>query len=231
MMNNLHTYVHQDELLDELCSSITANLEEAIRIRGTAVLMVSGGSTPKKLFERLRQSPVAWEKVRIGLCDERWVDANHPDSNEKLVRDFLMQDQAVMAQFVGLFFEGMSANEAEAVCSQRVKHDLWPIDVCILGMGEDGHTASLFPNNPKLPDALDTNNEILCVAITPSTASHPRMSLTLQALLSAQHLYLHIEGEKKRQVYEEALKGNDMLELPIRAVLHQENKMIEVYYA
>ena len=231
MMNNLHTYVHQEDLLDELCASIAVDLEEAIRIRGSAVLMVSGGSTPKKLFEWLRQSPLDWEKVRIGLCDERWVDANHPDSNEKLVRDFLMQDQAVNAQFVGLYCEDMSANEAEVVCSQRVKRDLWPIDVSVLGMGEDGHTASLFPHNPKLFDALDTHNETLCVAITPSVAPHERMSLTLRALLSAEHLYLHIEGEKKRKVYEEALSGDDVLELPIRAVLHQENKMIEVYYA
>jgi 6-phosphogluconolactonase len=98
-------------------------------------------------------------------------------------------------------------------------------------MGDDGHTASLFPHNPKLPEALDMNNDTLCIAMTPSTAPHERMSLTLAALLQAHRLYLHFEGEKKRLVFDEAIKNTDANEMPIRALLHQDTKDIEVYYA
>ena len=100
-----------------------------------------------------------------------------------------------------------------------------------LGMGEDAHTASLFPYNEKLSEAFDLENEALCIAITPQSAPHIRMSLTLRALLSVKHLYLHFEGEKKRAVFEEALENGDHYAMPIRSVLHQDINDIEVYYA
>lgn len=105
-----------------------------------------------------------------------------------------------------------------------------PIDVLILGMGGDAHTASLFPNNVKLEEAFDLAREDLCIAIEPDSAPFMRMSLTLRALLSARHIYLHFEGEEKRKVYEEAMNGEDQHEMPIRSVLNQELKDIEVFY-
>lgn len=230
-MVNRHLFTHSDELLSALCTAIVANLEEAISKKGSAVLLVSGGSTPKPLFKRLSETPIAWENVRIGLCDERWVNPEHIDSNEKSVRELLLREYASKARFVGLYCSGMSADEAQDVCSKRVKNELWPIDVCILGMGDDGHTASLFPHNPKLLEGLEEKNENLCIAITPETAPHPRMSLTFSAIISAGNLYLHFEGEKKRLVFNEALHGDDTEAMPIRAFLHQEIKDIEVYYA
>jgi 6-phosphogluconolactonase len=230
MVNN-HPFAHSDDLINALSVSIIADLEEVISEKGSAVLLVSGGSTPKPLFKRLSETPIAWENVRIGLCDERWVNPEHADSNEKMVRDLLLREYAASAQFIGLYCAGMSADEAQNECSQRVKSELWPIDVCILGMGDDAHTASLFPNNPKLLEGLDESNKNLCIAITPQTAPHPRMSLTFCAIMSACHLYLHFEGEKKRLVFEEALRGTDVVAMPIRAFLHQKIKDIEVYYA
>jgi len=230
-MANNHPFAHSDELLSALCAAIIADLEQAISENGSAVLLVSGGSTPKPLFKCLSETPIAWENVRIGLCDERWVNPEHIDSNEKLVRDVLLQAYASKARFVGLYCAGLNADEAQNECSQRVKSQLWPIDVCVLGMGDDAHTASLFPHNSKLSEGLDENNKSLCISITPQTAPHPRMSLTFFAIISARHLYLHFEGEQKRLVFEEALRGNDALAMPIRAFLHQKIKEIEVYYA
>lgn len=233
MMNNnihIHQYDHQEVLIEALAEAIIVNLQSAIETRGYAVMFVSGGSTPKPLFHALCQKSLAWEKVRVGLCDERWVNKEHPDSNENLVRTHLLQSNASKAEFIGLYFDKISSDDAEELCTQRVKKLLWPIDVVILGMGEDGHTASLFPHNPKLLEALDLTSENLCIAITPQSAPHPRMSLTLSALLCAEHLYLHFEGESKRSVFESALGGEDVLEFPIRAVLHQEKRDIEVYY-
>lgn len=233
MSNNIHIHQYKlsGELLERLSAAVISDLEEAIESRGYGVILVSGGSTPKRLFERLRQAPIAWDRVRIGLCDERWVGREHPDSNEKLVRETLMQEQASVAELVGWYDPSMSAQDAETLCSDRLRERLWPIDVAVLGMGEDGHTASLFPHNPQLAQGLDMNRETLCISMVPSAAPHPRMSLTLKALLQARHLYLHFEGDRKREVFEEAMDGSDAEAMPIRALLHQNSKDIEVYYA
>ena len=234
MMNNrlhLHHFDVQTDLLHTLCDSIIRDLQKAIEEKGNAVLLVSGGSTPKPLFELLSKSDIDWASVRIGLCDERWVDPSHDDSNEKLVKTYLMQDKAAKAQFVGMYCEGPSAYEAQVQCDKTVRTSLWPCDVAILGMGEDAHTASLFPFNEKLFQAFDLNNQALCIAIEPQSAPHDRMSLNLQALLNVKHLYLHFEGEKKRAVFEEAMKNGDHYAMPIRSVLHQDMNDIEVYYA
>lgn len=130
-----------------------------------------------------------------------------------------------------MYQDRLSADEAESTCDKTIKASLWPCDVAVLGMGEDAHTASLFPFNEKLTQAFDPGNRGLCIAITPQSAPHQRMSLTLSALLQVKHLYLHFEGEKKRSVFEEAMKTGDRVAMPIRSILHQDTNDIEVYYA
>lgn len=228
---HLHSFETQSDLLDALSASIMCDLQNAIEEKGSAVLLVSGGSTPKPLFERLRQSDIDWGRVRIGVCDERWVSPDHEESNEKLVKTHLIRDHAINAQFVGMYREGLSADDAEKECDKTFRTSLWPYDVAILGMGDDAHIASLFPFNVKLPLAFDEHNDLLCIAITPQSAPHQRMSLTLTALMQAKHLYLHFEGEKKRAVFEEAMREGDRDAMPVRSVLHQDINDIEVYYA
>jgi 6-phosphogluconolactonase len=231
-MNNLHPFENDDLLAVHLAGAIVKNLSDAIAHKGSASLIVSGGSTPKKLFEHLSKSDLLWEKITIGLCDERWVKPTHTDSNEKLVKETLMVNNASKATFVGMVIEGMDTVSAQAACSERIKASLWPFDVVVLGMGEDAHTASLFPNTPQLPEAYNLSRDILCIAIEPpSYASHPRMSLTLKALLSAAHLYLHFQGEGKQKVYDEAMSGEDANAMPIRSILKQTTKEVEVYTA
>jgi len=230
MSRSVHAFTQQDDLTEALSQSIIAQLQEAIATKGKASLLVSGGSTPKPLFAKLKKATLQWDKVTIGLCDERWVPSSHADSNEQFVKDFLMQDKAGKASFVGMYKEGRNAHEAEAVCSQEMQQFL-PFDVVILGMGADAHTASLFPGNEKLEEAFDLKNQDLCISIEPKSAPHMRMSLTLSAILSAEHLYLHFEGKEKLSVYEEAISGDDRHTMPIRSVLNQDIKDIEVYYA
>lgn len=221
----------QEELIEELAKSILANLQSAIDEKGSASLLVSGGSTPKPLFEKLSSTPFAWEKVTIGLCDERWVDSSHEDSNEQFVKKILLQNEASSATFIGMYNEQTDMQMAEEECSKRIASALFPFDVMILGMGSDAHTASLFPHNERLEEAYSRQlSEGLCIAIKPTTAPHQRMSLTLNAILSAKHLYLHFEGEAKEAVYEEAIAINDGIAMPICTVLNQEKKKIEVYY-
>lgn len=226
----LNPFPYSETLVNAFADKIAFNLTSAIVDRGAATLMVSGGSTPLALFEALSHKNVQWEKVRIGLCDERWVPTDHEDSNEKLVKTHLLINKAEAATFVGLYQEGLEAEAAEEKCSEIVETWLMPFDVVILGMGNDAHTASLFPLNPKLPLGLSLKNPRHCIAITPTTAPHERMSLTRSAILGAAHLYLHFEGSQKRDVFEKALVCEDVLEMPIASMLHQDKTDIEVYY-
>ena len=230
-MSNLHFHrFESDDLLAEsLAHAIAKNLRDALSHKGTASLIVSGGSTPKKFFHALSQINIDWKNVKIGLCDERWVAPEHADSNEKLVRENLMVGHASKATFIGMFIEGVEAVDAQSACTQKIKASLFPFDVIVLGMGDDAHTASLFPHNPKLQEAYESHE--LCISIEPSTAPHLRMSLTRSAILSAKHLYLHFQGDKKGELYHQALEGNDTFEMPIRSILHQPYTPIEVYTA
>ena len=231
MSKNVHAFTGQDALISALSQSIVKELQEAIDKKGKASLLVSGGSTPKPLFKKLRVTPLAWEKVSVGLCDERWVPASHQDSNESFVKTYLLQEKASKATFISMYQEETNSITAEKLCSKKMRQALFPFDVLILGMGNDAHTASLFPENIKLDKAFDLKNEDLCIAIEPRTAPYMRMSLTRSAILSANTLYLHFEGKEKLALYEEVIAGEDMYIMPIRSVLNQDIKDVEVYYS
>lgn len=230
MSRTLHTFEDQERLVVALSESIAKRLSEAIEEKGVATLLVSGGNTPKPLFKSLSNTPIAWENVRVGLVDERWIPTSDDASNEKLVHEHLLQNKAKSATFVGMYHESEDMPSAELACSSKIKASLYPFDVVILGMGADAHTASLFPHNEALEKAFDMQNESLCISMMPSTAPHMRMSLTRKAILSAKHIYLHIEGEEKFGVYEEALGGDDIYTMPIRSILNDGDNTIEVYY-
>lgn len=220
-----------DLLVAALTAEIVAILRAAIASKGQATMAVSGGGTPKPLFARLSVVDLPWEQVSITLVDERWVDEDHPDSNAKLVKDYLLQDRAAAASFIPLKTEQSEPFGAERDVAQRLRSIRLPFDVVILGMGSDGHTASFFPGADSLPQALTIDPEFMCCAVHPPTAPHDRMTLTLAMLLSAQHLFLHLVGEDKWQVLQHAMHGGSPEELPIRAVLHQDKVLLDIYYA
>ena len=220
----------QYELIELLSKSIAGKIKKAIHNKGKATLIVSGGSTPIPLFKRLSEMLLGWEHVTVGLCDERWIPASHEESNENMVKRYLLQGEAAKAKFIGMYVEDTDIEDAETFCETKIQNALFPIDVIILGMGNDAHTASLFPENDKLEEAYDLDSDKLCIAIKPTTAPFDRMSLTLGAILSANSIYVHFEGEEKIAVYKKALGGSDTYKMPIRAVLNQEKKDIEVYY-
>ena len=227
--NNEHHFLDQKELVHNLSLNIIAILQKAIQDKGSASLIVSGGSTPKPLFEELSSFEIPWDKVKIAQCDERWIPTSNKDSNEKLVKDYLLKNFAKKAQFISMYQEDIEIQKAETICSKIYKEELFPFDVIILGMGGDGHTASIFPNNIKLEEAFNEENS-LCVSMTPSDAPYDRMSLTKNAILSADNIYLHFEGEEKQKVYKKVLEGIDSKQMPIASILNQDNKIIEVYY-
>lgn len=217
MKQNL--YNSADELNVAFSVRIIEILKQAIDTAGRASLLVSGGRTPKPLFNILSQQNIDWSKVDISLVDERWVDEQDDASNTKMVKAHLLQNKAAVANFVGLKTSHADAEDAVVECTQNLERIKQPFDVLILGMGEDGHTASLFPCSEQIKAGLDLSSDARYIAVQPTTAPNQRMSLTLKAILESNHIFLHLTGESKKVVIEKALAGNDPLEMPIRAVL------------
>lgn len=204
-------------------------LKRAIESRGQASLLVSGGRTPLPFFQQLKEEKIDWSKVIVSLADERWVAADDTASNEKLVTENLLQGNAASAKFLSLKTNDANAQMAIKELTDRFSQVTRPFDVVILGMGEDGHTASLFPCSEQIEQGLDRNNTETFIAVTPGEAPHQRMSFTFTALMNSKNLFLHLTGDAKKAVFEQALAGNDELEMPIRAFLH--NTDIELIWA
>jgi 6-phosphogluconolactonase len=218
-------------LVAALAGQVADLLRDGIKERGQASLVVSGGSTPVPFFAALSALALDWQQVVITLADERWVDPTAADSNEHLVRQNLLQNRAAVARFVGLKNGALSAVQGEKECADRLALLPNPFDVLILGMGNDGHTASLFPQAARLDEALNMDSGTLCLAITPPAAPHERMTLTLPALLQSREIILHLVGSDKRAVYERALAKGPVAEMPIRAVLGQTAAPVTVFWA
>lgn len=227
---NIKTFDSNDALVAALAAEIVSILRAAIQRTGRASMAVSGGSTPKPLFARLAMTDLDWEKVTITLVDERWVEEDHPDSNARLVKDYLLRNQAESATFIGLKDNQGDPFSAEEMVAQRLRSVSLPFDLVILGMGNDGHTASFFPGAATLARAL-TDEGSLCCGVRPPAAPHDRMTLTLPTLLSARRLFLHLVGEAKWEVLQRAMESGSREELPIRAVLHQDQTLLDIYYA
>jgi 6-phosphogluconolactonase len=225
-----------DGLAVDLARYIASFLQGAMAKRGAASLVVSGGSTPVPFFQALSLANIPWAKVIVTLADERWIDPSDNDSNERLVRQHLLQNRAAVAKFVGLKTEDASALAGEMSCGKRILSIARPFDVLVLGMGNDGHTASLFPGAAALPRATDMDCSRLCMAIRPLTASHDRMTLTLPALIDSRKIVLLIIGREKLKIFEKALAAEplseDVLnEMPIRHILARAKSPVAVYWA
>jgi len=212
------TYTDAGQLAEALALQVAQALRQAIEQRGSACLLVSGGRSPLAFFQALAQQPLPWARVMISLADERWVAPEHADSNEALVRRNLLQGSAASAQFLGLYQPAASL-EAATELADTALAALPPVDVLVLGMGEDGHCASLFPGSPLLALALERDCPRRVLPMQAPVAPTARLSLTLPLLASARLPLLAIQGPAKLATLEQALAGSDALQMPIRALL------------
>lgn len=215
--DTIHTHVAED---------IAKRLDKAIQHKGKAVLSVSGGKSPVAMFEALRVQTIDWSKVTITLVDERCVPNSHPDSNAHLVTTHLLQGPAQKAMFMPMVTASIDLADVsqQAMWASAQLKTTDPTDVLVLGLGADGHIASLFPDAPNLAQALDLNNRQVCMGITlnhpPANAPYARITQTLAHLLTAGHIVLPVIGDDKRHALQRAWSHlqNDF---PVSHVLHQ----------
>ena len=220
-------FADKQQLAEALAEAVAANLKAAIAARGTASLAVSGGNTPALFFRTLSaHADVAWDKVTITLVDERWVDDSSDRSNAKLVKANLLQGRAALAKFVPLYQGGTDPDPAKTDAALTAVP--WPLDVALLGMGNDGHTASFFPGGDNLAAALTAEGP--SIAIRAPGAGEPRITLTLSQLLRARALYLQIEGEEKVTTLDKAEAEGPVDDMPVRAILRQTQTPLTIYW-
>jgi 6-phosphogluconolactonase len=226
-----HRFPEPLALVHALSGELKVDLEEAIAARGVASLVLSGGRTPVRLLQQVSTEKLEWSRIWIALSDERWVDTTSEDSNERLVRDNLLSRLPAPAHFVGLKNPAPTPEAGADWAWRALRRVPHPYDVVVLGMGEDGHTASLFPGSLALARALDATAAPGCIAVNALTAPHARVSLNLAALLDSRRIVLHIEGEAKWQVYLRARTPGSVAELPVRAILQQREVPVDVYWS
>lgn len=221
----------------EQCSAdIAASLDSAIKQRGTANLLLSGGSTPKPVYQALAQSDVAWPKVLIGMVDERRVPLQHSASNEAMISTSLVQASSNGATFMGLFQEASSLQEAASKANEHYRAFSDGCDVMVLGMGPDGHTASLFPAAEGLAAAMRPEADTTVFAITARQSAvtgenTERLSIGLNTILKSKHIILLISGTDKLAIYKQALCCSDLESLPVAAVIQQQKVPVSIYWA
>ncbi len=221
----LHNFTNVNLLNSNLAELIKNILDNAIKLRDHAYLVVSGGKTPIELFKILAQMTLTWDKVTVLLADERCVSVDHEDSNERLVKDFLLQYKARKAKFIGLYHE---AGDLKTIDTEIAS--LPTFDAVVLGMGEDGHTASLFPYSEELKQALNESTKAI-VRINPKFAPYQRITLTKKRLFNSHIIFLPLIGQKKQEVLNKALLGDDPMAMPISAFLNSQKINMQVMYA
>ena len=219
----IETYETAEALADAAAMAIEAALEGALDARGRAILVATGGRSPGPVYDRLARADLDWAHVAVTLSDERHVDVSSPNSNGRLLRERLFVGPASAAQYLPL-----------TDYAERVLRKLMPFDAVMLGMGEDGHIASLIPGSPVMLQAMAPYGALLTAESPAGFGSPPvpRITLTLSALLQSRAIFLLIAGEAKRQVIAQAanLGSGVGADYPVTAILRQDRVPVRIFW-
>lgn len=206
-----------------------AAIERRLDGQGEASIVVSGGTTPVGFLDNLSTRPLDWANVHVLPSDERWVDVHDEDSNERMIRETLLKGCATDARLHGLYRADMSVDERCEDLGKAFRTLPFPFAFALLGMGADGHFASLFPDAANLAAGLDPENTPLCMAIRTAASRHERISLTLSALSRSDEIVLLIFGDEKRRTFRAAADNGDAL--PVSRLLRQKRAPVSIFWA
>ena len=224
-----HFFETREEASVAAAEAIAERLAARLDAQSGASVVVSGGTTPDRCFDLLSEKPLDWRRTQIVLSDERWVPPDDEASNERLVRDALLKGEAVPAKLLSVFSMTTGIQARCDEIDQQIRLGPFPFACSLLGMGEDGHFASLFPDAENLEEGVDVDGEQLCIPVTTAASPHPRVSLTLAALARSDAIVLLMFGDNKLEVYEQAKRKGS--KLPVAHLLKQKKAPVPVYWA
>jgi 6-phosphogluconolactonase len=231
-LSGLHYFDSREEANRAMAEKIASNLKQSLDSFGKASLWCSGGSTPLAMYRELSQMDLDWSKVLVSLVDERWVPPTDEASNERVIKQNLLINNAEACEFIPFFQVTSSPEENQQQLEKTLReHVHGALDVVVLGMGNDGHTASLFPCAKETEQAVSAENDQFTAVTYPRMAPHPRITLTLNRLLASRNIYLLLFGEDKLKTLSKAEKEGEEIEMPIRYFLRTESPQLQIYWA
>jgi len=214
-----HAHANRDVWTWASAVSIAAELRRELIVQPRARLLLSGGETPGPVYRALSQAPLEWERVDVGLVDERWLLPDDPDSNARLAHRELLRDHAAVARFEPMTQAGRNIEGAVATANAHARR---AAAVAVFGMGEDGHTASLFPGMEGLSRTFASPRDYVIVDATGCPGARQwtsRISLTPHGIARIAHRLLLIQGARKRAVFEQAIASDDRERWPVLTLL------------
>lgn len=232
-----HCFPDPHSLLPALLDFCVQALRDDLAAAPEVSCLLSGGNTPRSLYAQLAAADLPWQRITPAVVDERRVPIDDPASNEGLLRTIFRHNPVFLARLQGMAMAAYSADAAQADCEARYATLPLPWSLCLLGLGSDGHTASLFPQATGLREALQGQH--LCQAITAHASRatgecRERLTLTVAGLRRARRLILYFTGPEKWQVYQTALRCHhgteDTMRLPVAAVLQQTHAAVHIFY-
>lgn len=201
---------------------LASDLSDAVTAKGRALFAGSGGSTPSPIYARLAQTDVDWAKVAVTLIDERYVPHTSPQSNARLIHDVLLTGPAAAARFIPLYHPAVTVDRAAAMAAAALESEGGRFDTVLLGMGEDGHICSMFPNSPTLKTLLTPTLKPTVLGVPPgrdgAAPTIERLSVNLAYLMGAGRVILALKGRAKRAVFEREAQGDPKTQ-PIPALI------------
>jgi 6-phosphogluconolactonase len=214
---------------EALADRIAARLRRCLHDAPAASLIVPGGRSPRGFLRALGNLRLPWDRVTVVPSDERWVDVESPDSNEHLIRTELLSREAASARFVSLYRRGLDPAGAVSQIGAALNAVKRPFDAVVLGLGADGHTASLFADAPTFDMLMTTAAP--CAPVESPRLAELRLTLTPATLRDADEIDLLFFGDSKRAVYTEALTPGAVEQLPVRVIVGQSNVPVTSFWA
>jgi 6-phosphogluconolactonase len=218
---------------EEASRNAAARIADLLRARlasaGRAAIIVSGGSSPKQCYDELSRQSIDWQNVHVAISDERWVPPSDAASNERMLREHLLSNGSSVAHLLPIYQDDSTPQQRCESLDADLRDLPIPFACTLLGMGEDAHFASLFPDFANLDEALDPESGVLCVPVQTRSSPHPRVSLTMSPLTRSDEIILLFFGDEKLTVYEQAKAESNGF--PVSRLLRQKRAPVRVYWA